>query len=79
MLAVNGFNALKDINRQFGDLKTVSQSEMYNLSRDLHELSTDILEKLRKMKNKTNELIALEASMIAVSAVSLASMAGKYY
>ena len=50
MLAVNGFKALKDINRQFGDLKTVSQSEMYNLSRDLHELSTDILEKLRKMK-----------------------------
>ena len=77
ILSVNeGFEKLTKSHGVFGNMTTSPQQDMYELSRDLFEISNEIVVKLQKMRHKSNELIALEASMVAVQLASLAAMAG---
>ena len=73
---LEGTAALTSIHFTFENMSTVTLQEMSDLSRELFELNEKIKAKLRAMKNKTDAIIALEASLIAVEVASLGAMAG---
>ena len=74
---LEAFNSMKESNGQFGDIKTVSQKELFDISKDVYEMTGEIKENLGKIKQKTTELIALEASLVALELASLGAMTGR--
>ena len=71
-----GYTALTSIHSVFGNMSTSSLQEMYDLSRELFEMNEKIKAKLKAMDQKTDAIIALEASLIAVEVASLGAMTG---
>ena len=74
---LEGFNSMKESNGQFADINTLSQKELFDISKDIFEMTGEIKENLGKIKQKTTEIIALEASLVALEVASLGAMAGK--
>ena len=72
-----GFNSLFETHGLLGEIDTASQKELFDISKDIFKMTEEINDKFRKMKQKTTEIIALEASLVAVEVASLGAMAGK--
>ena len=68
---LEGFNQLFETHTLFGEIDTASQKELYDISKDIFKMTEEINDKFRKMKQKTTEIIALEASLVAVEVASL--------
>ena len=74
---LEGFNSLSETHGLFGKMDIISQKELFEISKDIFKMTEEINNKFRKMKQKTTEIIALEASLVAVEVASLGAMTGK--
>ena len=70
------FTSLKTTNLSFNNLTTESLKEMFDRSKELQDLNRLIQDTLEDIDDKNDELLALEISLVALEAASLASLSG---
>jgi len=70
------FASVKTTNLSFNNLTSESLQEMFDRSKELQDLNRLIQGTLQDIDDKNEELLALEVSLVALEAASLASLSG---
>ena len=70
------FTSLKTTNLAFNNFTSESLQDMFDRSRELQNMNKLIQDTLKDIDEKNEELLALEISLVALEAASLASLSG---